>query len=111
MSVQRGRLGPSNCYAILKKYWDPRVCDHVRNMKAFRDGSGVVFDIRAENFEAFMDNFTRLKETGDRIDFDVAKCADLPDLDDDFGYGNNQNWRDTGYGGRGGGGGYSRGGY
>lgn len=76
-------------------------------MKAFRDGSGVVFDIRAENFEAFMDNFARLKETGDRIDFDVAKCADLPDLDDDFGYGNNQNWRDTGYGGgRGGGGGY-----
>ena len=46
-------------------------------MKAFKDGMGVVFDIRAENFEAFMDNFARLKETGDRIDFDVAKCADL----------------------------------
>jgi len=62
-------------------------------MKPFIDGSGVVFDIRAENSEAFMDNYARLKETGDRIDFDVAKCADLPDLEEDQGYGA-QNWRD-----------------
>ena len=71
MSVQRGFLATNTCYTILKKYWDPRVCDHVRNMKQFKDGMGVVFDIRAENFESFMDNFERLKETGDRIDFDV----------------------------------------
>lgn len=36
-----------------------------------------------------MDNYTRLRETGDRIDFDVAKCADLPDLEDESGYGTN----------------------
>ena len=126
MICQRGRFGPNNAYNVLKKYWDPRVGDNVRNMKAIRDGSGVVFDIRSENFEAFMDNFARLKETGERIDFDVMKCADLPELVDEFGYGGNQNWRENGregnrdsYGGGGGGrggyqsrgGGYDRGGY
>lgn len=119
VSVQRGRFGPHNCYSVLKKYWDPRCCDNIRNMKAFKDGSGVVFDIKSENYEAFMDNYARLKETGDRIDFDVEKCSELPDLEDEFGYGGSQNWRDNGsqntfggggnYGGFGGRGGASYG--
>ena len=96
VSVQRGRFGPHNCYSVLKKYWDPRVCENIRNMKSFKDGSGVVFDIKSENFESFMDNYARLKETGDRIDFDLEKCAELPDLEDEFGFGGSQNWRDNG---------------
>jgi len=107
VSVQRGRFGPHNCYSVLKKYWDPRVCENIRNMKSFKDGSGVVFDIKSENFESFMDNYARLKETGDRIDFDLEKCAELPDLEDEFGFGGSQNWRDNGSSqGFGGGGGY-----
>lgn len=102
-SMSRGRLGPSNAYSILRKYWEPRVCDSVRNMKAFRDGSGVVFDIKSDHFDGFMANFDRLRETGDRIDFEVRKCTDLPDIDDDAGYGVSQNWRDNGRGNRGGG--------
>jgi len=72
-----------NCFYNIKKYWDPRTAENIRNMKAFKDGSGCVFDIRSENFEAFMDNYTRLRETDSRIDFDITKCTDLPDLDDD----------------------------
>jgi len=115
MWVTRGSLGTRDAYSILKKYWDPRVGDNTRNMKCLRDGSGVVFDIRSDNFEAFMDNFVRLKETGDRIDFEIAKCTDLPDLEDEGGYGTN--WRDQGRDNfrsnrGGGGGGYGgRGGY
>ena len=67
-------MGASNCYSILKKYWDPRVSDQVRNTKAFKNGLGVVFDIRASALDAFLENFQRLKETGDRIDFEVEKC-------------------------------------
>ena len=70
-------------------------------MKNFKDGSGVVFDLRAENFDAFMDNYERLRETSDKVDFDVAKCIELPDLEEE-GYGGNTNWRDTGASGRGG---------
>ena len=40
-------------------------------MKAFRSGQGVVFDIKSESLEAFLENFLRLRETGDRIDFEV----------------------------------------
>jgi hypothetical protein len=94
MICVRGRFGPNNAYNVLKKYWDPRVGENVKNMKAMRDGSGVVFDIRSDNFEAFMDNFARLKETGERIDFEVLKCTDLPELIDEFGY--TQNWRESG---------------
>lgn len=116
---QRGRLGHGNAFAILKKYWDPRTAEHVKNMKALRSGSGVVFDMRAEYHEGFLENFARLCETTDRIDFDVRKCAELPELDED---GYRESWRDQGrgggydqygggtssYGGNRGGGGYDR---
>lgn len=96
MTCARGRFGPNNAFNVLRKYWDPRVGENVRNMKSMKDGCGVVFDVRSENFEAFIDTFARLKETGERIDFDLMKCADLPDLEDEFGYGGSQNWRDKG---------------
>jgi len=119
MSVQRGRLNVGDCYRVVKKFWGPRQSDSVRNVKPFRDGSGVVFDIRTDQLEMFLENYERLKETERSIDFDVSKCTELPDLDDDAGYGGGGNWRDQnggggygnqrGYGGRGGyrsGGGY-----
>lgn len=94
MSVQKGRLGPSNCYSILKKFWDPRTTEQVRNMKAFKNGLGVVFDIRSNALDAFLENFNRLKETGDRIDFEVEKCQALPELEEEGSSGGN--WRDQG---------------
>ena len=94
MSVQKGQLRPSNCYSILKKYWDPRISDQVRNMKAFKNGLGVVFDIRANTLESFLENFARLQETGDRIDFEVEKCQALPELEEEGSGGGN--WRDQG---------------
>jgi hypothetical protein len=96
MTVSRGSLDYRQAYGILRKYWDPRVGDNVRNMKCFRDGSGVVFDIKSDHYEAFMDNFERLKETESRCDFELAKCTELPDLEDEAGFGGNQNWRDQG---------------
>jgi hypothetical protein len=110
-------MNSHNAYNVLRKYWDPRVSDNTRNMKGFRDGSGVVFDIRSEAFEAFMDNYDRLKETDKHIDFELQKCTELPDLEDEGGYGGGGNWRDQGKDNfrpsRGGGGGYGgdRGGY
>jgi len=95
MWVQKGMLGSRDAYSILRKYWDPRVGENVRNMKNLRDGSGVVFDIRAESYEAFIDNFDRLKETNDFIDFEISKCKDLPDLEEEGAYGLfGQNWRE-----------------
>ena len=94
MSVQKGRLGPSNCFSILKKFWDPRTTEQVRNMKAFKNGLGVVFDIRSNALDAFLENFHRLRETGDRIDFEVEKCQALPELEEEGSSGGN--WRGPG---------------
>ena len=93
-TMTRGRLANGSAYSILKKYWDPRTVEHVRNMKTLRNGTGVVFDLRADQFDAFIENFERVQETQSRIDFDVQKCSELPDLDED-GPGT-QNWRDSG---------------
>jgi len=106
MSNARGGMGFRDAQSVLRKYWDPRVSDNVRNMKMFRNGNGVVFDIRSETVEAFLENFERLKETGDRIDFDICKCTDLPELEED-GYGSVSNWRSDNNS-RGGGGGYGQ---
>jgi len=53
ISTTRGRLPQNSVYSILRKYWDPRLCDSVKNMKALKDGSGVVFDIKAEYLDGF----------------------------------------------------------
>lgn len=95
LSVQRGYMSTQNAYQILRKYWDPRICESVRNMKNFVDGTGVVFDIKEHFFEPFMDNYEHVKETQDRIDFDLSKCTDMPDLEEE-GYGGGGNWRDQG---------------
>ena len=87
----RGNLRHNNGYSILKRYWDPRTAEQVRNMKSLRSGSGVVFDIKSDHYDGFLENFERLKETSDRIDFDVRKCTEMPELDED-GFGGN--WRD-----------------
>lgn len=70
-TATRSRLANGSAYSILKKYWDPKTVENIRNMKTLRNGTGVVFDLRADWFEAFMENFQRLYETNDRIDFDV----------------------------------------
>lgn len=122
MTVPRGNLEFRNAHGILRKYWEPRVIENVRNMKGFKDGSGVVFDLRSDNYDAFMENYERLKETEARVDFELAKCTDLPELEEDGGYGGyGGNWRDQGRdnyskpgrGSGGGGGGYqgNKGGY
>lgn len=71
--VVRGRIYEKNAYTILRKYWEPRLVDNIRNMKPLKDGSGVVFDIKSENFEKFIENFNHLKntESESRIDFSV----------------------------------------
>ena len=96
MTVNRGMIEFRNAHGILRKYWEPRVVENVRNMKVFKDGTGVVFDIKSENFEAFIDNYERLKEIEARLDFEIQKCNELPDLEDVPGYTQNQNWRELG---------------
>lgn len=93
MTMQRGQLDYKSAYGVLRKYWDPRIGDNVRNMKSLRDGSGVVFDIKSDHFEVFMENFERLKETERNCDFDVSKCTELPDLEEETGFGGGGNWR------------------
>lgn len=116
-----GIINTAQCYNILRKYWEPRVAEQVRQMRGIQGGMGTVFDVYEDKFDRFMENYTFLKERdGERLDFVVERCADLPELAEDggddawrmgggggggFGGGSN-NYGGGGYQGRGGGGGY-----
>lgn len=116
-TLNGGRISVSNVYNILRRYWPPQTVDGVRTMRGLKNQSGAVFDIYEDHFMRFMDNYEHLKEQeGSRLDFDVDKCTELPELaEDDPSMGGGSGggtWRNEGgSGGDGyGGGGYGGGG-
>ena len=66
-----GQLGAQAAFAIIYKYWAPRIQESIRKIRPFSDGTGVVFDIRAQWVDAFLDNFEHLKNGDKQVDFDV----------------------------------------
>ena len=120
-SNQGGRITVSNVYNILRRYWPPATVDNVRTMRGMKNMEGAVFDVYEDQFTRFMDSYEHLKEQeGSRLDFDIEKCTELPELaEDDPSSGQGGGWRNDGGGGydggnnfRGGGGrGYGGGGY
>ena len=112
-SNQGGRLNVSQVYSILKRYWPPTVAESVRTMRGMSNGAGACFDLYEDQYSRFMDNWAHLKDTDrGKLDFDVCKCAELPELneDDAMSAGGSGGYGDGGYGGGGGGGGGHRGG-
>jgi hypothetical protein len=76
-------------------------------MKSFADGTGVCFDLRSFEADAFIENFKHMKETQDarRIDFVVQKCLALPKLaENGGGHESRGHYGGAGPGGQGGGG-------
>ena len=82
MSVEEGNQLEENLVTeILNRYWNPRTASQVKNMKAIADDSGVVFDLRSDQADAFMDNYEHLKATqGRKVDFECTRCKTLPQL-------------------------------
>lgn len=83
-------------------------------MRGIKSGSGAVFDLYEDQFSRFMDGWKHLQESEKgRLDFEVSKCTELPELDEnsgDSGPGSGYGGGGGGYGGsRGGGGGYGGG--
>lgn len=74
-------------------------------MKSISDGTGVCFDIFANQADAFIENYEHLKTTHDsrRVDFQVSRCKTLPKLEGGSSGGGS-------YGNSGGGGSYGNGG-
>ena len=105
-STASGRLSVTNIYSILRRFWPANLIESVRSMRGMKSGSGACFDLYEDQIARFMDNWTHLQtaEAG-RLDFDVSRCTELPELDEDAGP---MSGGDSGYG-NGGGGGYGGG--
>lgn len=96
------------------------MADNIRVIKGIKNSQGALFDIYEDQFDRFMDNYDHVfNGEGDRIEFVVDRCQELPELQEDDISSSGQGWRtdnDQGYNDRGsyGGssyGGSSRGGY
>lgn len=111
----QGRLSVQDCRRILDRWWGGRQVDSIRVIKGIKGGQGVIFDIYEDQFDRFMDNYDHIcQQEGDRLDFVVERCQELPELaeddpnianswrttDSDFDAG--QNNQRGGYGNRGG---------
>lgn len=51
-------------------------------MRAYKDLTGAVFDIRDEDIQRFEDIFNHLKDE-QRIDFEISRAKSLPELKED----------------------------
>lgn len=71
MTVLPGmQLFESTCKSIIEKYWNPRVLNSIRDFKELKNQNGVVFDLKKELVDGFIENFKLLKEReGDKVDF------------------------------------------
>jgi hypothetical protein len=90
-----GKLNATNAKMIIDRWWGGRVADNIRVVRSMRNSSGAVFDIYEDQFERFMDNFDHIKgQEGDRLDFVIERCQELPELAEDDAGG--QGWRNDG---------------
>ena len=90
-------------YAVLKLFrelLDPQLVNNIKTMKMIRNNGGVVFDVREDQKDAFLNSAEKLQKENSMV---LELCTELPDLMEVGGYGGR-----GGYGG--GGGGYGRGG-
>lgn len=88
------RMFKRDVFGILRRFWAPQA-DSVQKMCQMRSQMGVVFDLYEDQYVRFMDTFDHLKAAeGDRLNFDVMKCNELPELaEDDPSSGAGSSWR------------------
>lgn len=84
MKSHNGHLPKGSCRNILDRGWSGRIADSIKNIKSVRGGQSAVFDINESDYSRFMEIFDCLvKEQGRSIDFQVKKCQELPELEDE----------------------------
>jgi hypothetical protein len=109
------RLSSDACQAIIERWWSSRIID-ASSIKAMRNGQGVVFEIKDNYYERFLDNYEHIKnQEGTSLDFTVSRCQDLPELEDQGNFGGSESRQSDYNGGHGGASSYngrsSRGGF
>lgn len=103
MTMSKPFFAVSLIWNVLRKYCPEDMTQNIKGMRCYKDNTGAVFDVQANNVSRFEDIFEH--ETQRSTDFACSRATALPELKEDMatgGYGG-------GYGG--GGGGYGGGGY
>jgi hypothetical protein len=106
-ATEGGKLTTAACRAFIDRWWSGRTADNIRVIKGIKNNLGALFDIYEDQYDRFMDNYEHVyTQEGDRLEFAVDRCLELPELQEDDASGGGQGWRsdgnqDQGYGGQG----------
>jgi hypothetical protein len=57
MVALEGQLSEENCMQIIEKYWAPKFVEHVTTKRALNDGTGIIFDMRCDLTQGFLENY------------------------------------------------------
>jgi hypothetical protein len=82
----RADQAEDQAWTFLRSCVPPKNTEMIKGMRIKRDGSGVVFDVWEDKVERFLYGPEYIRERDGKIDFDIMKCAALPDLieEDDY---------------------------
>jgi GUCT (NUC152) domain len=88
---------------ILKRYLPESVTSNIRGMRCYKDNTGAVFDVPAQDAQKVEDIFEH-ETTNKKVDFKFHRATELPELKEDNvtgnAYGGNTGGHFEGRGGR-----------
>ena len=67
---------------ILRRVLPQSISENIRGMRAYKDMTGVVYDVPEDAIERFEDIFSHMKDEK-RIDYEVERAKTLPELKED----------------------------
>lgn len=65
---------------LVEKHWSAATSQSLFSLRCLRNKSGVVFDLRKNEADSFLENFKLLKDR-EQVDFEVKVCGSLPDIE------------------------------
>jgi len=82
MDMQQQFFGVGLVWNILRRYLPESISSGILGMRTLASKMGAVFDVPEEKAESFEDIFTHAKDSGSRMDFEISRCKELPELQD-----------------------------
>ena len=71
-----------NGVELIRNYFPTTMADRLRLIRGLKSMNGIVFDIDEDQADRFLEIAQHLKETDSKIDFQVNKCLELPQMED-----------------------------
>lgn len=80
MDLNQTFNGVGLVWSVLRRVAPENIVQNIKAMRALADKNGAVFDVEEAQAQQFEDIVAHAKDSGQRMDYDVYRCKNLPDL-------------------------------